>query len=363
MVVRDQVSNFRENALLIRILDGISTAVLILNSHRQIIFANRAFLELARISDIYAITGLRPGEAIGCIFSGRTQGGCGTTEFCQECGAAKAILSSLRGIEDVQEFRVSLDHDSNALDLRVMTAPIELMGEIFSVFSISDIGNEKRREVLERIFLHDVRNTAGGLQGFTRLLAETPQEEIEQHTKIIVDLADKLFDEIDSYTQLSKAESRSLAVRPVTFKTTELLEKVKNLYHNHLVAGDKELCIDPNAEEGMVHSDETLLFRVIGNMVKNALEAVSPGQKVTLSCALQGENVRFEVRNPGTIPPSARLQIFQRSFSTKGAGRGLGTYSMRLLSEQYLKGQVGFTTSEREGTVFYGIYPRMALLP
>ena len=52
-----------------------------------------------------------------------------------------------------------------------------------------------------------------------------------------------------------------------------------------------------------------------------------------------------------------RLQVFQRSFSTKGSGRGLGTYSMRLLTEHYLRGSVGFTSSAAEGTTFFASYP------
>lgn len=38
------------------------------------------------------------------------------------------------------------------------------------------------------------------------------------------------------------------------------------------------------------------------------------------------------------MPRTSQLQIFQRSFSTKGKGRGLGTYSIKLLTERYLKG-------------------------
>jgi sensor histidine kinase regulating citrate/malate metabolism len=92
-------------------------------------------------------------------------------------------------------------------------------------------------------------------------------------------------------------------------------------------------------------------------MTKNALEACSPGESVILSCIKKGEMIRFSVKNPGEIPKNIALQIFQRSFSTKGSGRGLGTYSIKLLSEQYLKGKVGFTSSAEEGTQFFGEYP------
>ena len=52
-----------------------------------------------------------------------------------------------------------------------------------------------------------------------------------------------------------------------------------------------------------------------------------------------------------------QLQVFQRSFSTKGTDRGLGTYSMKLLSERYLHGSVSFTSTPEEGTIFRARYP------
>jgi sensor histidine kinase regulating citrate/malate metabolism len=63
------------------------------------------------------------------------------------------------------------------------------------------------------------------------------------------------------------------------------------------------------------------------------------------------------VHNDAPIPREVRLQIFQRAFSTKGPGRGLGTYSMKLLSQRYLGGDVSFTSSEEGGTTFKARYP------
>jgi signal transduction histidine kinase len=45
--------------------------------------------------------------------------------------------------------------------------------------------------------------------------------------------------------------------------------------------------------------------------------------------------------------------VFQRSFSTKGTGRGLGTYSIKLLTERYLGGRVWFESAEGHGTTFH----------
>ncbi|MGO9255131.1 MAG: hypothetical protein ACLQU1_02335 [Bryobacteraceae bacterium] len=57
------------------------------------------------------------------------------------------------------------------------------------------------------------------------------------------------------------------------------------------------------------------------------------------------------------MPAKVRLQVFQRSFSTKGMGRGLGTYSIKFLTERYLQGQVSFGSVEGEGTTFMACYP------
>jgi signal transduction histidine kinase len=68
--------------------------------------------------------------------------------------------------------------------------------------------------------------------------------------------------------------------------------------------------------------------------------------------------VRFEVHNSSYMPDDVQTQVFQRSFSTKGGGRGLGTYSVKLLTQRYLQGRVGFQSDRCEGTTFWVDLPR-----
>lgn len=53
-----------------------------------------------------------------------------------------------------------------------------------------------------------------------------------------------------------------------------------------------------------------------------------------------------------------QAQVFQRSFSTKGNDRGLGTYSMKLFGENYLKGKVYFQSDADKGTTFFLALPK-----
>ena len=99
-------------------------------------------------------------------------------------------------------------------------------------------------------------------------------------------------------------------------------------------------------------TDPTLLRRVVGNMVKNGLEGSAENETVRLSCQSSKTGIEFLVHNPQFMPRHVQLQVFQRSFSTKGKNRGLGTYSMKLLGEQYLRGKVSFTSYPEGGTTF-----------
>jgi signal transduction histidine kinase len=92
-------------------------------------------------------------------------------------------------------------------------------------------------------------------------------------------------------------------------------------------------------------------------MVKNALEASEIGQVVTLSCRRAEAGVEFSVHNQSAMSKDVQLQVFQRSFSTKGGGRGLGAYGMKLLCEHYLHGSVRFASTPAAGTTFYARFP------
>lgn len=96
-----------------------------------------------------------------------------------------------------------------------------------------------------------------------------------------------------------------------------------------------------------------MLIRSFSNLVKNAVEASTSGDKIEIYAATGKNCVVISVKNPTYIPEAIQLQIFNRSFTTKkGSGRGIGTYSVRLLVEQYLNGEVSFTSDKNEGTIF-----------
>lgn len=333
-------------------LDAVPDVYCLLNRNRQIVFANKALYNLLQIYDEYKVIGLRPGEVLNCKNSIETLAGCGTAEACRKCGAVNAILTSQKGKPDIQECRLTNKDSQEASDYRIWTNPIKIDNEDFVIFAVSDISNEKRRQALERIFFHDVLNTAGVLRGFISLINDYP-EEFDEYKGFVVDISNHLIEEIKAQKDLMAAENNELSVNMQEISSKELLDTILHIYKTSEVAKNKLILLDDSVQDIHFYSDRTLLNRIIGNMLKNALEATSDNQTITLNAWQAEQKIIFSVHNPCFIPRDIQLQIFQRSFSTKGMGRGLGTYSIKLLTEKYLKGKVHFSSDKELGTTFY----------
>ncbi len=349
------------------VMDATIEGMVVLNTFRQVVHANYKMLELSGETDPATLLGKRPGEILHCGFAMSAPGGCGTTEACRQCGALKATLHGLLGLQSVEECRVvqdSAETDFEAFDLRVRGTPFEVRGEPFVILALQDISHEKRRRVLERIFFHDILNTAGGLRGFVEMLHDDAPEHLKSDTALLQHFLNILLDEINAHKLLLAAETGELKPWFTRIHPLEFLQLMRSMFESHEVAKNKtieqpSLDEQPNMD---FNSDPTLLRRVLGNLLKNALEATPEGGTVRLGwepTLLHGEEaVRFWVHNAGVIPPKVQREIFRRSFSTKGEGRGVGAYSVKLLTERYLGGRASFISTEGSGTIFRIDLPR-----
>lgn len=227
-------------------------------------------------------------------------------------------------------------------------------GESCVVVGLTDVSGEKRRQVLEHVFFHDLLNAIGGVHGLAELLVHEqmdPEEESECKNDIHR-LSGGVIDEIRAHREMLAAERGEFVAQLEDVDVRELLNDVARLYRHHEVAADRSIEV-VSGEAVVLHTDSALLRRVLGNLIKNALEAIESGSTVTVSIETRDSEHVFLVKNPGVIPREVQLQMFQRSFSTKAsAGRGIGTYSARLLTERHLGGRVSFVSNEQEGTVF-----------
>jgi K+-sensing histidine kinase KdpD len=339
-------------------INTMPEVVAILNPERQIIFGNDELMKLLEITDIRKLIGSRPGEALKCVNSTVMEAGCGTCEKCRYCGAVNSILESQAKSQKItKDCRITTEENGihEYLDLKVTTAPFKFQGNTYSILSIEDISDKNRRMMLERLFFHDILNIVGSLKGVSDLLIRSDNDNITsgKYIGIVNDLSKELLEEILSQRVMVFAEKGDLEPTLSETNTLDILNDAVSYLSHNKVASNKNILIHEHCFSGIIQTDSMLLKRVVINIIKNALEATSKGGDILLNCVKENNFLLFSVQNPGFIPLNVQAQIFQRSFSTKGIGRGLGTYSIKLLTERYLNGTVGFTSSEELGTTFF----------
>jgi K+-sensing histidine kinase KdpD len=338
------------------IFSAISGVSAIINNNRQIVYANNDFLDLLGLKSLEPILGKRLGETVSCIHSEEQPSGCGTSKSCEYCGAVNAIMESQRtNNKSVSEAFISsyINGKQISWDLKISSSPIILADQVFYVLSLKDISSEKRLRALERTFFHDLLNIAGGLNGLLTILKMgTDPEEMEDLISRSEEASQCIIDEILMYSQLRAAENGDIRLKIEKVSSISILKDAISRICYHEVGRDKEISIDVNSADIYFQTDRIILERVLINLLKNALEATANNGQVKTGVESDGEKIRFYVHNEGSIPQNIQMQIFNRSFSTKGVGRGIGTYSVRLMTENYLKGRVRFTSNEVSGTVF-----------
>jgi hypothetical protein len=261
--------------------------------------------------------------------------------------------SQTQQVQVMRECRIVTEDKSGsgALDLRVVATPIEAGGERLIIVVVEDISQTKRLAVLQRVFFHDVLNTAGCISGYAKFLV-TEHEAVEEVSELLIHLSEELIEEINAQRDLVSAEAGDLVVKVDMLMAGDVLDDLRNQYLKSPVVGERKIELG-RIWSGVIWTDRRLLMRILGNMLKNGLEATAPGQTVRIDCFDQGDGVAFAVHNPGVMSEEVQLQMFQRSFSTKGqTGRGIGSYSMKLMGERYLGGRVEFVSRLPEGTTF-----------
>jgi K+-sensing histidine kinase KdpD len=355
-VASDSESMAYENTIL-QIIEGFPDLALILNESRQIVYWNSKALDIFNVKEGKDILGKRFGEAFNCIHHNEMEAGCGTSRFCSECGAAKAIKNSReKKVRSEEECRIttSVDEKETSFEFSVYSTPFIFKNKPYLIFAVKDISDEKRRQALEKIFFHDVLNTAGAVNGLVSLLPMVSNDsEKEEILKALTDSSQQLLNEIVTQRELKNAETGNLSVTFEIIKINEILDRSRKIYVKHDLAKNKVLNVEFCDDNLGINTDSSLLVRSLSNLIKNALEATPENGTVKLYTEVSDDYVSFNVFNEAVIPEAVKLQIFQRSFSTKSnTGRGIGLYSVKLIVEQYLNGYVFFRSNEKDKTVF-----------
>jgi hypothetical protein len=344
------------NSIIDALLHSVSGLLAVLNEERQILVINDELLAMLGADNAREVLGMRPGEALKCSHATEMPGGCGTSTYCSTCGAAIAIVTSMTMNSPMEkECAITSGNAQKKRDLffRVRCVPVTYEGRRLLLLFMQDITYQQKLATLEKLFFHDINGIISGLVNAGYLLSIKSGQDAIELAQMISKLSMRLAAEV-SIQQCLNEPSGSIH-KPIysSVSMRQLFREIKDLFSNHPAAQDKLLIMPEECPDLSFNTEFSLLMRILRNMITNAFEETSKGDEVRVWYESAEESLTFYVWNRKHIPADIAKRLFQRNFSTKAKmGRGLGTYSMKMLGEDILGGIVDFTTAEDEGTVF-----------
>jgi signal transduction histidine kinase len=89
----------------------------------------------------------------------------------------------------------------------------------------------------------------------------------------------------------------------------------------------------------VIKGDRTRLMQVILNIIKNSIEAIdvtASEKSIALNLGVQGDKLIFQIKDNGHgFDAETGKQLFERGFTTKASGSGLGLHSCRSIIENH----------------------------
>ena len=313
-----------------RMLENLSTAVLLLDEQLRVIYINPAaemLFEISgrRIQDSHltelfleteeALQTLRQSAASGHPFTRRE------AEFLLPSGGRVRVDYSVSPFPGEQP-AILVEVQPRDRLLRI-TREEELLHQ------------QETTRILVRGMAHEIKNPLGGIRGAAQLLdRELIEPDLKDYTKVIIEEADRLRGLVDRMLGPNKALSKT------STNIHEVLERVRTLLEAES-KGRVDFARDYDVSLPEFLGDKAQLIQAFLNVARNAMEALEqhpPGadrpkitfktralRQFTIGHKRHRLVVRVDVVDNGPgIPPELLQNVFYPMISGRASGTGLG---------------------------------------
>jgi signal transduction histidine kinase len=164
-----------------------------------------------------------------------------------------------------------------------------------------------------------------------------------------------LLEQIETLSKIATAFSNYAKLpenSPITFDLAELLKSTIKVYN---VEQNISIMFNYNEnDEWSIYADKNNLGRVVGNIIKNAIQAIGNKENGRIEVTLNKLRERYQIEisdNGCGIKDEDKAKIFFPNFTTKSSGMGVGlSVSQDII--QAIGGNITFTSKVGKGTIF-----------
>lgn len=215
---------------------------------------------------------------------------------------------------------------------------------------------------------HELRTPVAILCGEADVTLSQPNrspEDYRESLSILHAEAYRLKQIVEDLFTLARADAGQYRLSPTSFYLDELVaECARNM---RTLASAKQITLHCDTPKEMpLEADETLLRRMILNLLDNAIKYTPANGSVTITSGVQASQYFIGVQDTGQgIPGDAQPRIFERFFrvdkvrsrsESDGGGAGLGLSIGRWIAEAH-GGRIELTSSDPHGSTFTVFLP------
>lgn len=266
----------------------------------------------------------------------------------------KFYLSPLQDLANAIErvakgdFSVRLSAEKNSEVGALMRSFNQMVRELGSI--------EMFRNDFINDFSHEFKTPIVSIRGFARQLQrdDITDEERKEYATIIANEAQRLANLSTNILLLSKLENQQILTEKTDFSLDEQLRTSILLLEKEWTG--KELELDIELDEVMIHGNAEMLSQVWVNLLSNAVKFTEPGGKIAVTLQRREQTAVVMVRDNGIgMDPLTKSHIFEKFYqgenSHNAQGNGLGLAMVKRVVE-LSSGKIQVESEKGVGTTF-----------
>ncbi|MBI1879290.1 MAG: GAF domain-containing sensor histidine kinase [Chloroflexi bacterium] len=229
---------------------------------------------------------------------------------------------------------------------------------------------ERMRQDMINMLVHDLRGPVGNLINMIELIPMLVTS-IEEDPKLrnFLTLArrsgQEVRDLVDSMLDVGRLEAGEIYLQRSLVDLEEIIQAVKDQVMPRALSKQMELVINPLPENiPEVWIDQSMIRRILINLVDNAIKYTPPEGQISLTTTMNGETLRFAVKDNGPgISKANQARIFNKfsrvdHSANAPTGVGLGLAFCKLAAEAH-DGSISIESQgiPGQGSTFYLTIP------
>jgi signal transduction histidine kinase len=216
-------------------------------------------------------------------------------------------------------------------------------------------GLQRTKEALTQMIIHDLKNPLTGIKANLEIVGMEKLDETRECLEAAQRSADLLYNMIQDLLDISRLEEGKLTLNTEAVALADVTSAVAREVEAPAAAEGKRISHEVPADLPLIPCDRNLIYRVVSNLLVNAVKHTGRGGSIALRAEVAGGFAAIHVVDTGHgIPEQFLDRIFEKFGqvdSRRRTGTGLGLTFCKMAVEAH-GGTISVQSKEGVGSTF-----------